>query len=138
MISPFTQSCVVIASANAIFTFVLSLMAAPHLLLRDFKFLPCIDDRRFKAIELNDLCVAGSACEVGLCNSPERVTMYHGMHAVVLGGFRASHGKSAEVLTGDIMEYLPDSSLLMTVRSPLTSTTYQRSYFTQPGMDLPL
>ena len=45
VISPFTQSCVVIASANAIFTFVLSLMAAPHLLLRDLKFLPRIDDR---------------------------------------------------------------------------------------------
>ena len=93
MISPFTQSCVVIASANAIFTFVLSLMAAPHLLLRDPKSLPRIDDRRFKAIELNDLCVAGSVCEVGLCNSPERVATYHSVDAVVLGGFRACHGK---------------------------------------------
>ena len=45
---------------------------------------------------------------------------------------------SAEVLTGDMIAYLPDSSLLMTVRSPLTSTTYQQSFFTQPGMALPL
>ena len=63
------------------------------LLIRDLQLHTAVDDIAFQPVQADDLLIAAAVAEILLSNRPEGVAMYHGVNAVVLGGFRASHGK---------------------------------------------
>ena len=64
-----------------------------RLLIRDFQLHAAVDDIAFQSVQTDDLLVAAAVAEILLCDCPEGISVRYGMNAIVLGGFRASHGK---------------------------------------------
>ena len=64
-----------------------------RLFVRDLQFHATVDDITFQPVQTDNLLIAAAVAEILLGDCPEGVAMYHGMNAIVLGGFRASHGK---------------------------------------------
>lgn len=64
-----------------------------RLFIRDLELHTAVDDIAFQSVQTDDLLVAAAVAEILLGNRPEGVTMHHGVDAVILGGFRACHGK---------------------------------------------
>ena len=63
------------------------------LLIRDLELHTAVDDIAFQSVQADDLLIAAAVAEILLGDCPEGVTMHHGVDAVILGGFRACHGK---------------------------------------------
>ena len=63
------------------------------LLIRDLQLHTAVDDIAFQSVQTDNLLVAAAVAEILLGDCPEGVAMYHSVNAVVLGGFRACHGK---------------------------------------------
>ena len=63
------------------------------LLIRDFEFHTAVDDIAFQPVQTDDFLIAVAVAEILLGDCPEGVAMHHGVDAVVIGGFRACHGK---------------------------------------------
>ena len=63
------------------------------LLIRDLELHTAVDDIAFQPIQADDFLIAAAVAEILLGDCPEGVTMHHGVDAVILGGFRACHGK---------------------------------------------
>lgn len=61
--------------------------------VRDFQLHAAVDDIAFQPIQADDFLIAAAVAEILLGDCPEGVTMHHGVDAVILGGFRACHGK---------------------------------------------
>lgn len=64
-----------------------------RLFIRDLEFHTAVDDIAFQSVQTGDLLVAAAVAEILLCDCPEGISVRYGMNAIVLGGFRASHGK---------------------------------------------
>ena len=65
-----------------------------RLFIRDLQLHAAVDDIAFQPVQAGNLLIATAVSEILLSNRPEGVAMHHGMNTVVLGGFRACHGKS--------------------------------------------
>ena len=63
------------------------------LLIRDLQLHAAVDDIAFQTVQVDDFLIAAAVAEILLSDCPEGVTMHHGVDAVILGGFRACHGK---------------------------------------------
>lgn len=63
------------------------------LLIRDLELHTAVDDIAFQSVQADDLLIAAAVAEILLGDCPEGVAMHHGVDAVILGGFRARHGK---------------------------------------------
>ena len=61
--------------------------------VRDFQLHAAVDDIAFQPIQADDFLIAAAVAEILLCDCPEGISVRYGMNAIVLGGFRASHGK---------------------------------------------
>ena len=64
-----------------------------RLFIRDLELHTAVDDIAFQSVQADDLLIAAAVAEILLCNRPEGIAMYNGVNVVVLGGFRACHGK---------------------------------------------
>ena len=64
-----------------------------RLFIRDLQLHTAVDDIAFQPIQADDFLIAAAVAEILLGDCPEGVTMHHGVEAVILGGFRASHSK---------------------------------------------
>ena len=64
-----------------------------RLFIRDLELHTAVDDIAFQSVQTDDLLVAAAVAEILLGDCPEGISVRYGMNAIVLGGFRASHGK---------------------------------------------
>ena len=64
-----------------------------RLFIRDLQLHAAVDDIAFQPIQADNFLIAAAVAEILLGDCPEGVTMHHGVDAVILGGFRACHGK---------------------------------------------
>ena len=63
------------------------------LLIRNLELHTAVDDIAFQPVQTDDLLVAAAVAEILLCDCPEGISVHYGMDAIVIGGFRACHGK---------------------------------------------
>ena len=68
-----------------------------RLFIRDLELHTAVDDIVFKSVQGDDLLVAVTVTEILLCDCPESISVRYGMYAIVLGRFRACHGKCRDL-----------------------------------------
>ena len=64
-----------------------------RLLIRNLQLHAAVDDIALQPVQTDDFLISAAVAEILLGDCPEGVTMHHGVDAVILGGFRACHGK---------------------------------------------
>ena len=64
-----------------------------RLFIRDLELHTAVEDIAFQPIQADDFLIAAAVAEILLGDCPEGISVRYGMNAIVLGGFRASHGK---------------------------------------------